>query len=419
MRVIIKPSLIDGKLTAPSSKSVAQRAMACSLLASGTSILKNVTWSADVTSALSIIQNLGANVNIYNDSLKIEGGRSIFSDQLNCGESGLCIRMFSPIAALYSRQLTLTGSGSLLNRPVQMIAESLQKIGVNCTTTQGKPPVVIQGPMNGGNIKVDGSQSSQFTTGLLISLPLLSVDSVLEVENLVSKQYVDITIDVMRKFGVNVENRNYTQFKISGNQSYKSTVISIEGDWSSAGFLLVGAAIAGKMKIEKIFSDSFQPDKVITEVLKNAGASVKIKADSVVCKHRSLKGFNFDATDCPDLFPPLVALAARCKGQSIISGTHRLISKESNRKEVLIREFSKMGVNISSYEDDLVIEAGKLKTVEINPENDHRIAMAAAITFLGSDEEVTILQAECVNKSYPGFWEELKCMGVHVENIYD
>ncbi len=417
MRVTIRPSLIDGKLTAPSSKSVAQRAIACAMLAKGTSILKNVTWSTDVTSALSVVQNLGANVEIVNDSLKIDGSNAIYSDQLNCGESGLCIRMFSPIAALYDRQFTLNASGSLLNRRVIMIEDVFEKMGVTCTTNQGKPPIIIHGPMKGGHIKVDGSLSSQFITGLLIALPLLPGDSVLEVESLVSKQYIDITLDIMQKFGVNAENKEYSHFVIPGKQSYKPAELSIEGDWSSAAFLLIGAAITGKMKIKNLRPDSFQPDKQITDVLLKAGAIVKIKHDTVVCKHRTLKGFAFDATQCPDLFPPLVALAARCKGKSIITGTHRLINKESNRRDVLIREFSKMGVEISHTDNSLTIEPGDLKSVEINPENDHRIAMAAAVTYLGTNETVTIHHAECVNKSYPGFWEELRCMGVHTEII--
>ena len=419
MKVIIKPSLIDGKLSAPSSKSVAQRAIACASLANGTSILKNITWSGDVTSALSISENMGNHADIENDSLKITGSNKIISDPWDCGESGLCIRMFSPIAALFEKQITLNASGSLLNRPVKMIEDAFQNMGVKCNTMQGKPPVMVQGPLKGGHFKIDGSESSQLVTGLLIALPLLENDSILEVDSLVSKEYIDITVDVMKKFGVQIENQNYSRFLIPGKQSYKPAEISIEGDWSSASYLLVAAAIAGKMKIEKMFSQSFQPDRKIVDVLLDAGANVKVKSNSVICKHKKLNGFVFNATDCPDLFPSLVALAARSKERSVITGTHRLLNKESNRKDILIREFSKMGVNITLDADSLVIRPGKIVSAVINPENDHRIAMATAVAYLGTNETVTILQAECVNKSYPGFWEELKCMGVHVEIIHE
>jgi 3-phosphoshikimate 1-carboxyvinyltransferase len=419
MKVIISPSQIDGKITAPSSKSIAQRAIAISLLAKGTSSLKNITWASDTLAALSIVQNLGASAEIINDILNIKGGNNIESNILECGESGLCMRMFAPIAALYETQLTLNASGSLLNRPIVMIEDALNKLGVNCISNNGKPPLKIHGPIKNGNIKVDGSISSQLITGLLISLPTLKSNSILEVDNLVSKHYVDVTLSVMKLFGVIVENKNYKQFVITGNQNYKPTELFIEGDWSGSSFLLVAAAISGKIKINNLFSDSFQPDKSIIEVLKLAGAKVSISNDDITCKHNSLKSFNFDATDCPDLFPPLVALASNCKGKSIITGVNRLIHKESNRLEVLIREFSKMGIKISQNNNSLEIEPGHLNSVEINPENDHRIAMAAAIAYLGSNEKVIIHQAECVNKSYPGFWEEIKCMGINTEVIND
>lgn len=419
MKIIVKPSQIDGKLTAPSSKSVAQRAIAIAMLTKGTSSIKNTTWANDVISALSVAQSLGAKAEITKDSLIIEGGNNIESNILNCGESGLCIRMFSPIAALFNNELNLTATGSLLLRPVNMVEDALKKMGVKCISNNGKPPLTIEGPVKTGNIKIDGSISSQLITGLLISLPTVNSDSVLEVDNLASKHYVDITLSVMKSFGVYAENNNYKQFVIKGNQTYKPTEYSIEGDWSSSSFLLVAAAISGKIKITNLFSNSFQPDKSIIEVLKLVGAKVSIKKDYITCKHSSLKSFNFDATDCPDLFPPLVALASNCKGKSTITGIHRLIYKESNRLEVLIREFSKMGIKIIQNNNSLEIEPRNLISTEINPENDHRIAMAAAIAYLGSAEKVIIHNAECVSKSYPGFWEEIKCMGVKTEVIYD
>lgn len=417
MKVIIHPSQIDGKLSAPTSKSMAQRAIAIASITKGVSFIKNITWSEDVTAALSIAQSLGSQVEITQNSLKVQGGNDIDSFTLNCNESGLCMRMFAPIAALFEKELKLTASGSLLLRPVGMIEEALYKMGVKCFTDNGKPPINIQGPIKSGNIKIDASISSQLITGLLISLPTIGTDSILEVDNLVSKQYVDVTISVMNSFGISVYNNNYKQFVIKGNQTYKPVEINIEGDWSSSSFLLVAAAISGKIKITNLSLNSFQPDKNIIEVLEQAGANIKIKDETIICKHNSLKAFNFDATDCPDLFPPLVALASNCKGKSTIAGIHRLVHKESNRLEVIIREFSKMGVKINKNNNSLEIEPGKFISTEINPENDHRIAMAAAVAYLGSNEIIEINQAECVRKSYPGFWEEIKCMGIKTEVV--
>ncbi|MBI5538484.1 MAG: 3-phosphoshikimate 1-carboxyvinyltransferase [Bacteroidia bacterium] len=417
MKIIIHPSKIDGKLSAPTSKSVAQRAIAIASITKGASFIKNITWSDDVIAALSIAESLGSQIKVTQDSLKVEGGNDIESDTLNCNESGLCMRMFAPIAALFEKQLTLIASGSLLLRPAGMIEEALNKLGVSCTTNNGKPPIKITGPIKTGNINIDASISSQLITGLLISLPTINNDSFLEVDNLVSKQYVDVTLSVMNSFGVSIKNNNYKQFVIKGNQTYKPAEINIEGDWSSSSFLLVAAAISGKITITNLSLNSFQPDKNIIDVLEQTGAKIKFNNNTFTCKHSQLKAFNFDATDCPDLFPPLVALASNCNGKSTITGINRLIHKESNRLEVLIREFSKMGVKISQKNNSLEIERGKLISTEINPENDHRIAMAAAIAYLGSNEIITINQAECVRKSYPGFWEEIKCMGIKAEVV--
>lgn len=419
MKVRIIPSLIDGTINAPSSKSVAQRAIAAALLAQGNSLIKDITWSNDVLAAISVAENMGSLLTIVENNLKINGGRKIQSPVFNCGESALCMRMFSPIAALFENEITFNASGSLLKRPVNMLENSLRQLGAIVNTQNGFPPITIKGPVKGGVVRVDGSVSSQVVSGLLLALPVLCEDSIIEVESLVSKHYVDITLSVMNSFGVTAENQNYQRFVIKGNQNYKPTEFYVEGDWSSCSFLLVAAAIAGKIKVKNLSNKSIQPDKKILEVLESVGASIKRKEDSIVCKHKSLNAFSFDATDCPDLFPPLVALASKCKGISKIHGTNRLQYKESNRLEVILREFTKMGLKIKNEENTLFIEPGTLKSCEIFPENDHRIAMAAAITYLGSNQTPIIHQAECVNKSFPGFWDEIKCLGVQAEIIHE
>ena len=418
MKVRIIPSLIDGSLRAPTSKSVAQLAIAAASLSQSESIIKNITWSNNVYAAISVAESLGSICTILENKLKIFGGKGTRTNAMNCGDSALCMRMFAPIAALNKNEIKIFANESLSKRPTGMLEEALKQAGAVCTTQNGFPPVTVKGPMKGGIINVDGSVSSQVLTGLLIALPLLQEQSTLHVNSLVNKEYIDITLSLMNSFGVCVENHDYKQFVIPGNQSYKPTKYTVEGDWSGSSFLMVGAAIAGKVKIINLSIQSFQPDKKIVDVLKMVGASIKIKENEIVCKHKSLHAFSFDATDCPDLFPSLIALAARCKGKSRIIGTHRLLYKESNRLEILIREFSKMGVLIKNEENSLIVESGQLRSVEIFPENDHRIAMATAITYLGSNQAPIIHQAECVNKSFPGFWDEIKCLGIQTEIMY-
>lgn len=411
MKVVIYSTFIDGAIISPSSKSFAQRAIAVASLADGCSIIRNVTWCGDVMSALNAAGALGASYGIENGNLLIYGKAEPVSGTIDCGESGLSIRMFAPIAALNNEQFIITGTGTLLKRPVHILEEPLKLLGVEITTNNGYPPVKIKGPLKNKNITVDGSVSSQVLTGLLIAMPLVQGNSEIKTKSLASKNYIDITLSVMKTFGVSVDNNGYDSFLIEGGQKYKPAEIEIEGDWSSAAFILTAAALSGKVKIKKLSVNSLQPDKIIFNILQQSGATVKAVDNNVTCKQKQLKAFTFDACNCPDLFPPLTALACRCNGRSRIHGVQRLVYKESNRLEVLIREFSKTGSRLFCEDNTLVIEPGELQPAEIFPENDHRIAMAAAVLYCGSDKIVVINQAECVNKSYPGFWEDLKCLG--------
>jgi 3-phosphoshikimate 1-carboxyvinyltransferase len=244
-------------------------------------------------------------------------------------------------------------------------------------------------------------------TGLLIALPKTKGDSEIKVHNLKSKPYVDLTLKIIEDFGVEVINQNYETFRIKGNQNYKAQEYNIEGDWSSAAFLIAAGLIGGKTEVTGIRQDSKQGDKRVLDALKSAGGKLTINEDSVIAEKSELKAFEFDATDCPDLFPPLVTIAAYCEGTSKIEGVNRLIYKESNRADALVSEFSKMGISVKIENDTMLIEGGQVKSAVIESHNDHRIAMAAAIAALGATGDITILDAECVNKSYPKFYFDL------------
>ena len=301
-------------------------------------------------------------------------------------------------------------------------------------------PLLIKGPLQPTSIEVDGSVSSQFLTGLLMAYaaspnPALpagrpsargaSEDSVnstvsIKVRNLKSKPYIDLTLDVMKKFGLRVpKNKNYKEFKFSEpplnkliNQPINYTV---EGDWSGGAFLLVAGAIAGPITIRGLDLTSTQADKAIMEALVSANAAVAVEAKGIKMHPGRLKGFDFDATDCPDLFPPLVALAAYCNGDTSIKGTHRLIHKESNRVAALMEEFAKMGAEIELVDDTMIIKGGKkLKGSTVFSHHDHRIAMACALAALKAEGETVIEEAQAVNKSYPDFFQHLKKLGAAV-----
>ena len=424
MRVIVSPSAPTGSLSVPSSKSSMQRACAAALLHNGTIIIYNAGISNDDKAALNIIERLGANVKIEVDKIIIESNgfsaENISENKLiSCGESGLSFRMFAPIVALSSGTVTLTGSGSLLSRPMNFFDEVFPQLKIRIESNKGVLPLHITGPLQPINITIDGSLSSQFLTGLLFAFGAAAKEEVtINVNDLKSRPYIDLTLDVMRRFGYNIINKNYRQFLIKPKSDIKNVVeYTVEGDWSSASFLLVAGAVSGTVKVTGLDETSAQADKAILSALISCGAVIKKNENFIeVCKV-DLKSFKFDATDCPDLFPPLAVLAAYCTGTSIITGTHRLVAKESNRAGTLKEIFGKMGIEILLLKDEMHITGGKIKSAVVSSHHDHRIAMAAAIAGLGASGLIEIENAESINKSYPQFYNDLKKLGADINII--
>ena len=402
---------INGVVIPPSSKSYAQRAIALALLAEGRTTLRNIEFCKDTRSALSCIEALGARVTIIDEStIAIDGGLNPQFDTLKVGESGLATRLFTPIASLCNRPICIQGEGTLLHRPMDMMIEPLRQLGVEVRDGGGFLPIEVCGPISGGDLTVDGSISSQFITGLLLALPMAQEDTTLHVINPVSIPYIDMTIDTARRFGVDIMHNegDYTEFFIEGRQHYTPTDLAIEGDWSGAATMLVAGAIAGEVTVKNISTLSKQADTAICHALERAGAGIIIEQDSVTASKRDLRAFEFDATNAPDLFPALAALAATAEGESIIIGTDRLRHKESDRAETIRREYEKMGIEVDISEPNTMkIRGGEIQPAEVFSHDDHRIAMSLAISALRCDGEVTIQNAECVEKSYPTFFEDL------------
>ena len=445
------PSEISGSIRAPASKSSMQRAVACAALAEGPSLLRFPSLCADSRAALSIAAVLGARVESRDEGIWI-GGRgseaSIWKEGLgrllDCGESGLCLRMFTPIAALDDCETRLEGRGSLLSRPVTAIEGALAALGGFASSSGGLPPVLVRGPLRGGHAVVDASQSSQFLTGLLIALPLAPQDSELEMAKVASAGYIGLTLSTMRDFGVEVEAAaDLARVAIRGGQSYRGRDFPVEADWSGAAFLLVAAAIAARrapLLVSGLDLASAQPDKAIMEALALAGAKIggakiggakiggaKIggariggarigdtsEGDGLLIGgpgrgEAPLRAFDFDARGCPDLFPPLVALAAHCEGVSTFRGAERLRSKESDRAAALSEEFGKLGISVEVEGDLMRVRGGRVGGGLVDSRGDHRIAMAAAVAALGGSGELRIEGAQCVAKSYPEFFEDIE-----------
>jgi len=414
MERYVEPSAIKGEVRAPASKSMTQRAIAAALLADGQSIIHNPSYCDDSLTAMSIAVGLGARVEPQADELKINGTGILKEPKLSCGESGLAIRMFSPIAALYPAEITMVGTHSLKKRPMFMIEEALNQLGVECKSSDGFLPLTIRGPITGGYCEIDGSVSSQLLTGLLMALPLAAQDSDIKVNNLKSKPYIDMTIQILMSFGITVKNTGYNLFHIPGNQKYNAHSYKVEGDWSGGAFLLVAAAINGQVRVHGLDTDSMQSDMAILKALEKAGVKMNISKELIEISKSELSAFEFDATESPDLFPPLVALASYCKGISTLKGVSRLTYKESDRAATLKKEFGKMNINIDIKDDLMLVSGGQPQGAHVESHDDHRIAMAAAVAALGAHGNVYIRDSQCVAKSYPGFFDDLRSLGAIV-----
>ena len=415
MKRYVYPSKINGTIKAPPSKSEMQRAVAAALLATGESLILNPCFSDDSIAALDMVKKMGAKAKKGSELVIIKGGLDIKDEDLFCGESGLAIRMFTPIAALSGKPLTLNGKGTLLKRPVSLIEKELADLGATVSSNRGFAPVTVSTKLKGGETEIDGSISSQSLTGLLMALPAAVKDSTIKVRNLISKRYIDMTIKMLKTFSVEVENIDYKEFRIKGAQKYKPAIVEIEADWSSAAFLLCAGAINGDIKITGLNTKSVQPDMAILNALNSAGADLIISNNSITVKKSNLKGFTFDATECPDLFPPLAALSLFCKGCTEIKGLHRLKHKETNRAVTIREELSAIGGDIFEQDDSMIINKSNIHGGETNSRGDHRIAMACAIAALGATGPVSIENSEAVNKSYPQFFNEIIKAGVKIQ----
>lgn len=409
------PSGVHGIVRAPSSKSYAQRAIAAALLTEGETTILDMGLCSDTAMALEMACALGASYTREGNDYHIKGGLSDGAlnprqNILHAGESGLSARMFTPIAALCNVPVTVEGAGSLLRRPFGMMTAPLESLGVTIRSDEGRLPITVSGPIRGGMADVDGAVSSQFLTGLLMALPLAQSGTTLMVSNPVSTPYIDMTLHLLDRFGIEADHGDYTEFYIEGSQRYQAGLsFAVEGDWSGASCLLVAGAIAGEVTVENLDPLSLQADAAIINALSHAGAEIITTPHSVTVRRKELAAFDFDATHCPDLFPALAALAANCDGVSEIKGVNRLVAKESDRAKALVSEFGKMGINIEALPEDdiMLVHGGQARSATVDSHGDHRIAMAAAVAGLCAGGKVTVQGAEAVEKSYPAFWDDL------------
>jgi 3-phosphoshikimate 1-carboxyvinyltransferase len=421
MDIRVVRSLVGGTLEAPSSKSMTHRALICSALAKGESVIRSPLISDDTLATRWILEFLGAEVSGNDEEWKVKGGslKEPYAE-LDCGESGTTIRFMTAVCSLVDGVCKLTGGQSLSRRPMEPLVDGLKQLGVNIDSKGGLPPIIVKGRgrIRGGEAAIRGDISSQFVSALLLVAPLADRNTVIKITTqLESKPYVSMTMDTQRLYGVEVEaSEDMTEFKIA-RQSYVPVDLTVEGDWSSAAFLLAAGALTGDVTLGNLNMDSEQADKAILDILKSMGAIVECRGSSINVREAKLRSVSMDILDCPDLFPVVTSLCTMASGTSTLTGIRRLQFKESDRIAAMAEGLKRMGVRTTLDGDTFTIEGGKPKGSTISPHHDHRIAMAFTVLGLVADGETTITNAECVSKSYPGFWDDMESIGAEIRSL--
>jgi 3-phosphoshikimate 1-carboxyvinyltransferase len=414
MNCKVDKAKISGKIVCPSNKSYTHRAVFLASLTKGESTIENILHSADTKATIEACKKFGAKINENGNNLVINSDSSIHASTIDAANSGTTIRMATAIASLADGKSTLSGDASLNQRPMKPLLDALESIGAKCSSNDGKPPVEVSGIIKGGELSIPGNISSQFISALMIAAPLSQNGIILNIEgDLVSKPYLDATISIMKKFGVDVKTEiPYKKYSIN-NQTYNSSSVTIPSDFSSLALLLSASVLIGdNLQIEATLSDLPQGDEYFIEILKKLGADVDINGNIITVKSpEKLDGGKFDLSNTPDLLPPLSILALKTINPIEIFNVKHARYKETDRIAILARELQKLGIKVEEKEDGLILHSSDdLNGANLNSENDHRLFMTFCIAgmYVGN---CIVSDAESVNVSYPNFIDDMNAIG--------
>lgn len=417
------PSKLRGEVRIPPSKSIAHRAVICASLGCGVSKIKNINLSDDIIATIEGMKSLGATIQDKGYYLEIKGiDRSKKSDKvIDCNESGSTLRFLIPISIAICEGARFVGRGNLGKRPLYTYYEIFDKQGISYNYAEDELNLSVCGKLKPGEFKVEGNISSQFITGLLLSLPLLDGDSkIIITTELESRGYLDLTLNTMRDFGIDIINNDYKEFIIKGNQTYKSIDYKVEGDYSQGAFYLCADAIGSDVSILDLKSNSLQGDREVINILNRMGMEFVDRQGKISGYAKELKSTIIDGSQCPDIIPVLSVVASLSKGRTEIINAKRLRIKECDRLNAVAVELSKLGAKIEEKKDSLIIDGVDyfLGGVEVWSHNDHRIAMTLAIASTRCKEPIVIKDFECISKSYPKFFDDFKMLGGSFDEWY-
>ena len=417
MKALISKSEVKGKVRVPSSKSYTIRGLMCAALAKGESKIMHPLTSDDTDAAVNVLGKVGIRVHQEGDLWSVSGGDFYEPDtDLFCSESATTLRFMTTICSLIPGECRLTSAPSLSKRPLKPLLQALRQLGVDCVYRDEDSSVVVEGgKLKGGTVELPGNISSQFVSALLFISPFAEEGVIIKLTTpLESESYVLMTLECLQRFGVEVKaSEDLREFEVL-RQTYKPAKYKIEGDWSSASYLLALGAVYGEIEVENLNPKSLQGDKVILDFLRDMGAGVEMNEGSVTVRKSKLNAIRADLSDCIDLLPTMAVLAAVTDGGSEFVGINRARIKESNRVSALREGLERMGIKVGEERDKLTVTGSMPKGSIIDSKGDHRIAMAFSI--LGSAVGETIIDgAECISKTFPEFWNILKSIGGEVK----
>lgn len=420
-QIKISPSILNGRVLIPPSKSAAHRMLLCASLSQGKSVISPACHSADIDATINAATTLGAKITEENDSFTVYGinYNSLPKEHItiDCGESGSTLRFIIPIAAALGVNATFVGHGRLPSRPINELTDLLSQNGVVCSSNC--LPLTICGKLTVGEYYISGNISSQYLTGLLLALPLVgSNSSVTLTTPLESAGYIDMTIESMRHFGVNCLKEDNT-YKTTGG--YTSADGIIEGDWSQACFFLAAAAVGGKLEIDGLNAASTQGDRSAITHFASFGLTTEQKNNILkVVKQKELTATEIDCSQIPDMVPALAVTAALSSGVTKLYGAGRLRIKESDRIKTTLDGLRAMGVTATELDDGMIIKGGcKITGGKIDGAGDHRIVMAFSVLAAAADGDTVISGYSAINKSYPNFFNDYKLLGGKANVICD
>lgn len=421
-KVKIIPTKLSGSIKVPPSKSLAHRAIICAALSKGISRIDNIEYSKDIEATIDGMEALGTTFTKGEDYLIVDGTTTYSKSnyEIDCKESGSTLRFLIPLTLVNESKSHFVGEGNLGKRPLDVYYQIFDEQNIGYIYRKNILDLYVMGNLKPSRFKVPGNISSQFITGLLFALPLLEGDSIIEVTTpLESKGYIDLTLQVLSQFGIKIKNLDYQTFIIFGNQEYQSHDYQVEADFSQAAYYLVAGVLGNDITITNLNLDSKQGDKAIIDLLLSMEAEL-IKEESGI-KMRApnrLQNIAIDARPCPDIIPILSVACSQAMGESFIVNTNRLKIKECDRKRAILEQLSYLGIEVTEFDDNIkIVGVGSITGGECCTYDDHRIAMMLAITATISDKPIIIDNKECVEKSYPSFWEDYIKLGGMIRGI--